>query len=92
MLYDDGHWALEGSDLFYGDQFGGNVPLLGFENDSGLLEFREGRLCAVPQLGACPSGRLHALFPKPDGRVRPAGGASDRGRSHIIHQHAARGS
>jgi hypothetical protein len=38
-VYNDSHWALEGTDLYYGDQFGGDVPLLGYENDGCLLRF-----------------------------------------------------
>lgn len=32
-IHDDRHWALEGCDLFYGDTIGGEVPLIGYEND-----------------------------------------------------------
>ncbi len=32
-VYDDKHWALDGVDLYYGDTFGGAVPLVGYEND-----------------------------------------------------------
>lgn len=38
-VYDDDHWALEGTDLYYGDTFGGEVPLLGYENDGCPIRF-----------------------------------------------------
>ncbi len=38
-VYRDEHWALEGSDLYYGDAFGGDVPLLGYENDGCPIRF-----------------------------------------------------
>ncbi len=38
-IYDDDHWALEGSDLFYGDLLGADVPLVGYENDGCPIRF-----------------------------------------------------
>ncbi len=38
-VYDDTHWALEDTDLYYGDAFGSDVPLLGYENDGCPLAF-----------------------------------------------------
>lgn len=38
-VYDDQHWALAGTDLFYGDVIGGNVPVVGYENDGCPLRF-----------------------------------------------------
>ena len=32
-IHDDKHWALEGCDLYYGDMIGGEIPLVGYEND-----------------------------------------------------------
>lgn len=32
-VYNDRHWALEGTDLYYGDLLGVDVPLPGYEND-----------------------------------------------------------
>jgi len=45
-VYNDKHWALEGSDLFYGDTFGGDIPLLGYENDGCPIRFDEDGLPA----------------------------------------------
>jgi hypothetical protein len=33
------HWALEGTDLFYGDVFGDDIPLIGYENDGCPMTF-----------------------------------------------------
>ncbi len=38
-VYNDEHWALDGTDLYYGDQFGGDVPLIGYENDGCPIRF-----------------------------------------------------
>ncbi|MBN7799054.1 N,N-dimethylformamidase beta subunit family domain-containing protein [Parahaliea mediterranea] len=38
-VYHDKHWALDGTDLFYGDQIGGDVPLIGYENDGCPIRF-----------------------------------------------------
>ncbi len=32
-VWRDTHWALAGTDLYYGDVFGDDVPLVGYEND-----------------------------------------------------------
>lgn len=40
-VYDDTHWALDGADLYYGDTFGSDVPLLGYENDGCPIRFDE---------------------------------------------------
>ena len=64
-VYDEDHWALEGSDLFYGDTFGGEIPLLGYENDGCRLRFEEetGRLAAVPMLGVPAGLEVIAMAP-----------------------------
>src|SRR6202012_1378535 len=36
-VYRQDHWALEGCDLYYGDVFGDEVPLVGYENDGCAL-------------------------------------------------------
>ena len=41
-IYRPDHWALEGSDLYYGDQLGASVPLLGYENDGCPIRFEHG--------------------------------------------------
>ncbi len=38
-IYNDTHWALEDTDLYYGDVIGGNVPLIGYENDGCPIQF-----------------------------------------------------
>ena len=38
-VYDDLHWALEDTDLYYGDLLGAGVPLLGYENDGCPIRF-----------------------------------------------------
>ncbi len=38
-IYRDKHWALAGTDLFYGDVVGGEVPLVGYENDGCPIRF-----------------------------------------------------
>lgn len=38
-IYDDKHWALEGTDLYYGDCIGGDIPLVGYENDGCPIRF-----------------------------------------------------
>jgi len=38
-IYRDRHWALEDTDLFYGDVVGGEIPLLGYENDGCRFDF-----------------------------------------------------
>ena len=40
-IYRDKHWALEGTDLYYGDVIGDDVPLIGYENDGCPLRFDE---------------------------------------------------
>lgn len=41
-VYNDQHWALENSDLYYGDQIGSDLPLLGYENDGCPIRFEDG--------------------------------------------------
>ncbi|MCO5319453.1 MAG: DUF4350 domain-containing protein [Microthrixaceae bacterium] len=41
-IYRPDHWALQGSDLYYGDQLGAGVPLLGYENDGCPIRFEHG--------------------------------------------------
>jgi hypothetical protein len=38
-VYRPDHWTLEGADLFWGDVFGDEVPLLGYENDGCAITF-----------------------------------------------------
>jgi len=49
-VYNDQHWALDGVDLYYGDTIGGEVPLVGYENDGCPIRFDE-RGLPVPDGG-----------------------------------------
>ncbi|WP_108810222.1 N,N-dimethylformamidase beta subunit family domain-containing protein [Sphingorhabdus sp. Alg231-15] len=40
-IYNDTHWALDDTDLYYGDIVGGDVPLIGYENDGCPIQFGE---------------------------------------------------
>jgi hypothetical protein len=63
-VYRDGHWALAGTDLFYGDVFGDDIPLVGYENDGCPLTFGEDGLPApAPRLGVPENLEIIALAP-----------------------------
>jgi hypothetical protein len=49
-VHNDRHWALEGTDLFYGDTIGAQIPLLGYENDGCQFQFGDDGL---PKPVAC---------------------------------------
>ena len=69
-VYRDRHWALEGCDLYYGDVFGDDVPLLGYENDGCDLTFDEDSLPApVERLGVPADLEIIALAPAAFGEV-----------------------
>lgn len=73
-VYDDRHWALEGSDLLYGDQFGAEVPLLGFENDGCMLAFGDdGKLKSIPRLGVPADLEIIAIAPAAYGEDQTRG-------------------
>jgi len=38
-VYDDEHWALEDTDLYYGDVIGSDIPFVGYENDGCPIKF-----------------------------------------------------
>lgn len=38
-IYDNEHWALENTDLYYGDVLGSDIPLIGYENDGCPIQF-----------------------------------------------------
>ena len=76
-IYRDKHWALEGTDLFYGDVLGGNIPLIGYENDGCPIRFGRDGLPA-PDGGAGVPDNLEiiafapAVFAEsPDNPYRP---------------------
>ncbi len=41
-VYRNEHWAFEGTDLYYGDVFGGEVPVVGYESDGVTYTFEYG--------------------------------------------------
>ena len=53
-VYNDKHWALNGTDLFYGDQLGADVPLIGYESDGCRFEFGEDGLPKAITTGGVP--------------------------------------
>jgi hypothetical protein len=63
-VYRPDHWALAGCDLYYGDVFGDDVPLVGYENDGCPLTFAEDGLPApVSRLGVPDNLEIIALTP-----------------------------
>ncbi|MGD0189241.1 MAG: N,N-dimethylformamidase beta subunit family domain-containing protein [Rhizomicrobium sp.] len=63
-VYDDRHWSLEGTDLFYGDTIGAEIPLLGYENDGCRFVFGDNGLPKpVAHLGVPESLEIIALAP-----------------------------
>ena len=63
-VYRSEHWALAGCDLYYGDVIGGDVPLVGYENDGCLFDFGEDGLPrAIPRLGVPENLEIIAVTP-----------------------------
>ncbi len=63
-VYRDRHWALEGCDLYYGDVFGDDVPLLGYENDGcDLTVGPDGLPAPEPRLGVPADLEIIAMAP-----------------------------
>ncbi len=63
-VYDDLHWALDGTDLYYGDLLGAGVPLLGYENDGCPIRFGEDGLPKPNGGGGVPDNlQIIALAP-----------------------------
>ena len=63
-VYRPDHWALEGADLYWGDVFGDQVPLLGYENDGCPITFGpDGRPTPVPALGVPLGLEIIAMAP-----------------------------
>jgi hypothetical protein len=73
-VYDDKHWALEGSDLFYGDVIGGDLPLIGYESDGCRFQFGDDGLPrAIPTLGVPENLEIIALAPCAFGEAPDSG-------------------
>jgi len=72
-VYRPEHWALEGCDLYWGDVFGDDVPLLGYENDGCALGFgADGLPAPVARLGVPERLEIIALAPAAFGEVEGA--------------------
>jgi hypothetical protein len=73
-VYRDRHWALEGTDLFYGDVIGPELPLLGYENDGCRFEFgHDGLPKPIPALGVPENLEIIALAPCAFGEQEDSG-------------------
>ncbi|WP_313806533.1 N,N-dimethylformamidase beta subunit family domain-containing protein [Sphingobium sp.] len=76
-IYDDRHWALAGTDLFYGDIMTGDLPLLGYENDGCRFIFgSDGLPKPVAALGVPETLEIIGIAPcafgeSPDSPYRP---------------------
>ena len=63
-VYRDRHWALDGTDLYYGDVVGSELPLIGYENDGCRFDFGpDGLPRAIPALGVPEGLEIIALAP-----------------------------
>ncbi|MBV9331299.1 MAG: DUF4350 domain-containing protein [Alphaproteobacteria bacterium] len=63
-VYRDRHWALEGTDLYYGDVIGADLPLLGYENDGCRFSFGpDGLPVPIAGLGVPSNLEIIALAP-----------------------------
>jgi hypothetical protein len=63
-VYRPDHWALEGADLYWGDVFGDQVPLLGYENDGCPVTFGDDGLPTPrPGLGVPAGLEVIAMAP-----------------------------
>jgi hypothetical protein len=60
-VYRPKHWALEGTDLYYGDLLGASSTLAGFEGDSVLYTFEYGVPVPTGELGALPNTEIIAM-------------------------------
>jgi hypothetical protein len=63
-VWRDDHWALAGADLYWGDVFGDDCRLVGYENDGCALTFGDDGLPhPVPHLGVPPALEIIATAP-----------------------------
>ncbi|KTT76681.1 hypothetical protein NS334_00195 [Sphingomonas endophytica] len=78
-IYNDRHWALEGTDLFYGDVIGDALPLIGYESDGCRFDFGDDGLPrAIPQLGVPANLEIIGVAPCAFGEE------ADRGYAPVI--------
>jgi len=63
-VWRDDHWALRGADLYWGDVFGDECRIVGYENDGCPLAIDDGGMpCAVPRLGVPANLEIIATAP-----------------------------
>jgi hypothetical protein len=63
VVYRNDHWVFEGTDLYYGDVLGAEVPLVGYEVDGVDYGFEHGLPVATGDDGAPPGLLILALTP-----------------------------
>jgi hypothetical protein len=63
VVYRNDHWVFDGTDLYYGDVLGGDVPLVGYESDGVAYAFEHGLPLATGEDGAPAGLRILALTP-----------------------------
>ena len=62
-VYNDEHWALKGTDLYYGDMIGGELPLIGYENDGCIINFDNNGLPIGSGVGVPTNLEIIAIAP-----------------------------
>jgi hypothetical protein len=63
IVYRPDHWVFQGTDLYYSDVFGTNVPLVGYESDGVSYTFDRGLPFPTGADGAPPDLEILALTP-----------------------------
>jgi hypothetical protein len=63
VVYRNDHWAFAGTDLYYADVLGRDVPLVGYESDGLAYTFDNGLPIATGEDGAPPELEILALTP-----------------------------
>lgn len=63
VVYRPRHWALEGTDLYYGDMFGQEAKVYSYEVDGADYEFRSGQPFATGKDGAPTDMEIVAMGP-----------------------------